>query len=277
MAESGTLKFAPGETAKTVKVLVVNDTIHEGPETFSLKLSDLVGATTLDPVGTATIDDNDAVTRRPRRRDATTSCCGTRAAGGDLGRERGHPDHERALARIRGRTGKTSERATSTTYASRHLWQNTNGAVAIWEMDGTSVTGGTVVANPGANWKAVGTGDFNDDGHSDILLQNTSGAVAIWDMNGTSMTSGAAVSNPGPNWKAVGTGDFNDDGHSEHSVAEYQRQRCDLGDERGGDKRQRPRGQSRAELERVGTGDFNDDSHSDICGGTPTAKSRSGK
>ena len=51
VAASGTLKFAPGETAKTVKVLLINDTIHENAETFSLKLSNLVGATTLDPVG----------------------------------------------------------------------------------------------------------------------------------------------------------------------------------------------------------------------------------
>ena len=59
MAESGTLKFAPGETAKTVKVQLINDTLPEGAEAFSLKLSSLVGATALDPVGTAVIAAND--------------------------------------------------------------------------------------------------------------------------------------------------------------------------------------------------------------------------
>ena len=34
-------------------------------------------------------------------------------------------------------------------------------------------------------------GDFNDDGHSDILLQNTNGQVAIWEMNGTNVIGGA--------------------------------------------------------------------------------------
>ena len=85
------------------------------------------------------------------------------------------------------------------------LLQNTNGAIAIWETNGTSVTGSAVVANSGPNWHAIGTGDFNGDGHSDILLQNTSGAVAIWDMNGTSITSSAVVANPGANWKGVRT------------------------------------------------------------------------
>ena len=44
-----------------------------------------------------------------------------------------------------------------------------------------------VGANPGPSWKAIGTGDFNGDGHSDILWQNTSGQAAIWEMNGTNV------------------------------------------------------------------------------------------
>ena len=39
VAASGTLNFAPGETAKTVKVALINDTLPEGDEAFSLKLS----------------------------------------------------------------------------------------------------------------------------------------------------------------------------------------------------------------------------------------------
>ena len=41
VAASGTLKFAPGETAKTVKVALINDTLPEGAEAFSLALSAL--------------------------------------------------------------------------------------------------------------------------------------------------------------------------------------------------------------------------------------------
>ena len=51
---------------------------------------------------------------------------------------------------------------------------------------------------------AIGTGDFNDDGHSDILWQNTSGQVAIWEMNGTNVISEANVgANPGTSWLAI--------------------------------------------------------------------------
>ena len=51
------------------------------------------------------------------------------------------------------------------------------GQAAIWDMNGTSLIGGGAVSpNPGPSWNAIGTGDFNDDDHSDILWQNASTA-----------------------------------------------------------------------------------------------------
>jgi hypothetical protein len=105
------------------------------------------------------------------------------------------------------------------------LWQNANGQVSIWEMNGNNligggaveIAGGTTSLNPGPSWKAIGTGDFNDDKRSDILFQNTStGQVSIWEMNGNHLIGGGPVSpNPGPSWKAIGTGDFNHDAFSD--------------------------------------------------------------
>ncbi|WP_407179667.1 FG-GAP-like repeat-containing protein [Bradyrhizobium sp. STM 3562] len=112
------------------------------------------------------------------------------------------------------------------------LWQNTTtGQAVIWEMNGTNVIGGGPVSqngaalNAGPSWKAIGTGDFNGDGYSDILWQNTvTGQAAIWEMNGTNVLgngAGGLVSqngmalNAGPSWTAIGTGDFNGDGHSD--------------------------------------------------------------
>jgi hypothetical protein len=79
-------------------------------------------------------------------------------------------------------------------------------------MSGTSlIGGGTVSPNPGSGWKAIGTGDFNHDGHSDILWQNANGQAAVWEMNGTSIVDGGVVSaNPGPGWRAAGTGGGSD-------------------------------------------------------------------
>ena len=71
--------------------------------------------------------------------------------------------------------------------------------------------------NPGPSWTEIGTGDFNDDGHSDILWQNANtGQASIWDMNGNTIQGGGTVNpNPGPTWHAIGTGDFDGDGHSD--------------------------------------------------------------
>ena len=82
-------------------------------------------------------------------------------------------------------------------------------------MNGTNLTGSDAVADPGPTWSAIGTGDFNGDGHADILLQKTDGSIAVWEMNGTSLTSSAVVADPGPTWSAIGTGDFNGDGHAD--------------------------------------------------------------
>jgi FG-GAP-like repeat len=98
------------------------------------------------------------------------------------------------------------------------FFQNTStDQIVIWDMSGTNVVGGGAVSlDPGPSWDAIGTGDFNADGLSDILFQNTDGQVAIWDMNGANVIAGGTVSaNPGPSWEAIGTGDFNDDGHSD--------------------------------------------------------------
>ena len=262
VAQSGTLNFAPGETAKTVKVLVVDDTIHEGPETFSLKLSNLVGATTLDPVGTATIDDNDPpppvdiLWQNASGQAAVWDVSGNALIGGGVVSPNPGPSWKEIG------TGDFNDDGLPDL-----LWQNANGQAAIWDMNGTTpIGGGAVTPNPGASWRAVGTGDFNDDGHSDILWQNANGQAAVWDMNGATPIGGGAVTpNPGASWKAVGTGDFNDDGHSDilwqnangqAAVWEMNGNNVIGGGVAGADP-----GPS---WQVIGTGDFNHDGHSDI-------------
>ena len=99
-----------------------------------------------------------------------------------------------------------------------------NGAVGIWLMNGTTPVSEVIVQTPPPSWHAIGTGDFDGDGKSDILWQynNASspadpdnGDVAVWLMNGTTPTSQVIVQTPLPSWHAVGTGDFNGDGKSD--------------------------------------------------------------
>ena len=58
-ASSGTLSFAPGETAKTVTVAVLDDSYDEGSETLTLVLSYPFGAYLADGEATGTIENSD--------------------------------------------------------------------------------------------------------------------------------------------------------------------------------------------------------------------------
>ena len=58
-ATSGQLSFAPGQTTKTVTVLVLGDLLDEANETFFVDLSGAINATIADSRGVGTITDND--------------------------------------------------------------------------------------------------------------------------------------------------------------------------------------------------------------------------
>ena len=97
------------------------------------------------------------------------------------------------------------------------LWQHQgNGQIAIWFMNGASVSGGVVFGREtDLNWKIVATGDFNSDGMADLVWQHrTTGQMGVWFMNGAapkSTTLFTPFQVTDTNWKIVCTGDFNGD------------------------------------------------------------------
>jgi hypothetical protein len=58
-ATSGTLTFQPGQTSRTISVSIKGDRKREPNETFTVQLSNAVGATISDGVATATILNDD--------------------------------------------------------------------------------------------------------------------------------------------------------------------------------------------------------------------------
>jgi hypothetical protein len=58
-ATSGTLTFAPGETVKTILVPILDNAVYEPTETFTVTLSNAIGAAITDGQGVGTIADND--------------------------------------------------------------------------------------------------------------------------------------------------------------------------------------------------------------------------
>jgi Ca2+-binding RTX toxin-like protein len=62
---SGTLQFAPGETFKTVRIPLIDNTTPEGSESFYLLLNTPTNGVIGRPAGVATIHDNDAAAGTP--------------------------------------------------------------------------------------------------------------------------------------------------------------------------------------------------------------------
>lgn len=95
------------------------------------------------------------------------------------------------------------------------LFQNTDGNLAVWYMDGVAQRSPALLGNqPGdANWRVVGTGDLNGDSSTDLVFQHTSGLLGIWYMDGINQSGLAVVTpdNPGEGWKVAGVGDTDGD------------------------------------------------------------------
>ena len=98
------------------------------------------------------------------------------------------------------------------------------GAVYVWEMNGKTIKAGGFIGGddgPGAKWQVKATGDFDGDGHSDILMQYAdTGACFVWQTGDDGMTVKkygfiGGEDGPGAKWQVKGTGDFNGDGKSD--------------------------------------------------------------
>jgi hypothetical protein len=108
------------------------------------------------------------------------------------------------------------------------LWRNTDGSVALWQMNSSTATPSSV-GSLTSDWRIAGTGDFSGGRKSDILLANTNGAVATWQMNGSTITKATQIGTLTAGWSIAGTGDLNGDGtadviltNTNGTVAEWQ-------------------------------------------------------
>jgi hypothetical protein len=85
------------------------------------------------------------------------------------------------------------------------LWQDSiTGTVAIWYLNsagGIQSTASVAAVPPSTTWTIVQTGDYNGDGHSDILWADRSGNLAIWFMFGSNIASTAGLGNIGTTWQ----------------------------------------------------------------------------
>ena len=99
------------------------------------------------------------------------------------------------------------------------VWQHlTSGALAVWFMNGTVRTDVQFLTPMGFSdpaWRVRAVGDFNRDGHPDLVIQHTTmRSVGVWYMNGITLVDGRLFSPPSTEsaWEIVGAPDLNGDG-----------------------------------------------------------------
>jgi hypothetical protein len=152
------------------------------------------------------------------------------------------------------------------------ILQDGGGFLAAWFMSGDDVKSTSFITpnNVGdRGWVAVGAGDFDADGKTDLLFQHTDGSLAVWKLNGVVLTSSAflnPVNSGSKDWRAIATADFNKDGkvdilfqHTDGSLALWYMDGINLTSVAA----LRP-GNSGAGWAAVGAGDINGDGNTDI-------------
>jgi Ca2+-binding RTX toxin-like protein len=98
------------------------------------------------------------------------------------------------------------------------LWRNSAGLTVDWlgqASGGFTNNWNNSAANVPTEWKVAGTGDFNGDGHDDILWRSDSGWVTEWlgQANGGFTNNWANMAAGVPtDWHVASIGDFNGDG-----------------------------------------------------------------
>ena len=102
------------------------------------------------------------------------------------------------------------------------LWRHgTDGWLAFWNMNGTTLTGSSSASinqQTDPNWRIAGFGDMDGDGSRDILWEHdVNGTLAAWLLQGNVVvaTRLLSIGSTDPNWKARGLGDVNGDGKAD--------------------------------------------------------------
>ncbi|MCP1831714.1 hypothetical protein J2R76_000141 [Bradyrhizobium sp. USDA 4532] len=91
------------------------------------------------------------------------------------------------------------------------VWRSDTGLTQLWEMNGNQIKNAQMITNLAGqpvttDWQITATGDYNGDGHADLLWQNhnVTGADQIWLMNGNAIVDAGLLPAVDPqHWSIV--------------------------------------------------------------------------
>jgi hypothetical protein len=96
------------------------------------------------------------------------------------------------------------------------VWRSTSGALSVWFMANGVLTGSTSPSALGDPYQLQGSGDFDGDGHGDLLWRHMgTGRVLLATMRDGVITSYTSPGTPDLGWRIDGVADFNRDGRGD--------------------------------------------------------------
>jgi hypothetical protein len=233
-AASGTLSFAPGETSKTITVLVNGDTKFEADQAFSVGLSNASNGTLGTSTGTGTIVNDDT---RP-----TISINSVSQTEGNIGTtpyaftaSLSNATDETVTvnyATANGTATLADNDYTATSGALTFAPGTTNQTITVlgkgdslieanetFQVNLTAPTNGTIASGAG-----IGTGTITNDDAATLLWRNgTTGTAptgtgqnAVWQLKDFTLQNSYFIPTLADlNWQIISTADFNRDGNAD--------------------------------------------------------------
>ncbi len=93
------------------------------------------------------------------------------------------------------------------------LWRTTSGDLVTWNLNGAALSFATNIGRLPMTWSVAGTGKFDANATSDILVRNSDGQIVLYLMSTSStISSGVSLGALSTDWRIIGTGDFDGNG-----------------------------------------------------------------
>jgi hypothetical protein len=80
--------------------------------------------------------------------------------------------------------------------------------VVVWDLNGTTLSSVGTIGSIDFSFHVVATGDFFQNGGTDVLWESTRGTFQAWSLNGSSLNGYAAFGQMGAEWHIAGIAHF---------------------------------------------------------------------
>ncbi len=241
---SGTVTFAPGETSKTIKVLIQGDTKFEADQTFKVNLTEATNAALAAKtaaIGTIRNDDlkptvsiANAIAKEGNTATTPITFTATLSSASDEeikvnyaitdGTATSGSDYEPLNSELVFAPGQTTQTLKLDIKGDTEVEKNETFFVDLNNpTNATIATKGSRGIGTIANDDGVNNFDINGDGNNDIIWRNyRTGDNSVWLMEGTKLKQGIFTTpEPDTTWRNEGIADFTGDGKLDFLYRNY--------------------------------------------------------